>query len=129
MGKKCAAEIFYTYFFKSNFAIYVSLSLHTGRPSYRRSLQPSKEIFFLNPDPKHSLASGGGEGDGCNQRVLMIFRGPGFLAVSYLAPPPPLPPFSRQQVVAVFLCVVAGRAYRREKWEGSEGGAKPDNNE
>jgi hypothetical protein len=80
-GKKCADEIFYRYFLKSNFAIYVSLSLHTGRPSYRRSLQPSKEIFALNPDPKHRLTSGGGEGDGCNQRVLMIFRGPGFLAV------------------------------------------------
>jgi hypothetical protein len=30
-------------FFKSKIAIYLSLGLHNGRPSYRRSLQPSKE--------------------------------------------------------------------------------------
>ncbi len=31
------------FFFRSNIAIYFSLGLHKGRPSYGRSLQPSKE--------------------------------------------------------------------------------------
>ncbi len=33
-----------TYFFSSKIAIYLSLCLHKGRPSYRRSLQLSKNI-------------------------------------------------------------------------------------
>ncbi len=32
---------FFFYFFLSKIAIYLSLSLHKGRPSYRRSLQPT----------------------------------------------------------------------------------------
>jgi hypothetical protein len=34
------------YFFLSKIAIYLSLGLHKGHPSYRRRLQPSKENFF-----------------------------------------------------------------------------------
>ncbi len=68
--KKVSAEK-KLYFFSSKIAIYLSLGLHKGRPSHRRSLQPSKEniplfktwnflnffqflwvIFaFLDPDP------------------------------------------------------------------------------
>ncbi len=59
----------------------------------------------------------------------MIFKGPGFLAVLWFGSSPTPSPLTRQQVVSVFLCVVAGRAYRREKGEGSEGEAKPENNE
>jgi hypothetical protein len=33
----------FVFFFWSKIAIYLSLGLHKGRPSYRRSLQPSKE--------------------------------------------------------------------------------------
>jgi hypothetical protein len=40
--KKFRAENF---FFKSKIAIYLSLGLHKGCPSYRRSLQPSKETI------------------------------------------------------------------------------------
>jgi hypothetical protein len=40
LKKKITAEIF---FFKSKFRIYLSLDLHNGFPSYRRSLQPSKK--------------------------------------------------------------------------------------
>jgi hypothetical protein len=32
-------------FFKTKFAIYLSLGLHNGRPNYRRSLQLSKETI------------------------------------------------------------------------------------
>jgi len=42
LKKKILAEIKFI-FFKSKVAIYLSLGLHKGRPSYRRSLQPSKE--------------------------------------------------------------------------------------
>ncbi len=67
-----------------NIAIYLSLGLHKIRPSYRRSLQPSKEkiqhaalqkmkfincfLFFwaiyalLNPDPDPNCESGSGYG-------------------------------------------------------------------
>ncbi len=41
--KKFTAENFLYIFFGSKNAIYLSLDLHKGRPSYRRSLQPSKE--------------------------------------------------------------------------------------
>ncbi len=41
--KKITAEIFFFFLFWSKIAIYLSLGLHKGRPSYRRSLQPSKE--------------------------------------------------------------------------------------
>jgi hypothetical protein len=34
-------------FFGSKTTIYLSLGLHKGRPSYRRSLQPSKENIQL----------------------------------------------------------------------------------
>jgi hypothetical protein len=34
---------FFTNLFSSKMAIYLSLGLHKGRPSYRRSPQPSKE--------------------------------------------------------------------------------------
>ncbi len=69
---KFTAEIFF-YFFGSKTTIYLSLGLHKGRPSYRRSLQLSKEnihhckheifkfflllrvifalLTWLNPDP------------------------------------------------------------------------------
>jgi hypothetical protein len=40
--KKITAEIFF-FFFWSKTTIYLSLGLHKGRPSYRRSLQPSKK--------------------------------------------------------------------------------------
>jgi hypothetical protein len=40
--EKITAENFLRYFFRSKIAIYLSLSLHKERPSYRRSLQPSK---------------------------------------------------------------------------------------
>jgi hypothetical protein len=40
--KKFAAKNFFSLFF-SNFSIYLSPGLHRGLPSYRRSLQPSKE--------------------------------------------------------------------------------------
>ncbi len=38
-----AENKFGTYFLWSKIAIYLSLDLHKGRPSYRRSLKPSKE--------------------------------------------------------------------------------------
>jgi hypothetical protein len=57
MGKKCAAEIFYIYFLKSNFEIYVSLKLPHRTSKLKEKPSPSKEIFALNPDPKHRLAS------------------------------------------------------------------------
>jgi hypothetical protein len=41
-GKKFAAEIYF-YFFGSETTIYLSLGLHKGLPSYRRSFQLSKE--------------------------------------------------------------------------------------
>ncbi len=40
------------YFFWSKIAIYLSLGLHKGRQSYRRSLQITKEILFICPDLK-----------------------------------------------------------------------------
>jgi hypothetical protein len=43
LKKKNTAEIFFYIFFCSKIAIYLSLGLFKGRPSYRRSLQPSKE--------------------------------------------------------------------------------------
>jgi hypothetical protein len=39
--KKITAEK--KYFFKTKTTIYLSLGLHTGRPSYKRSLQLSKK--------------------------------------------------------------------------------------
>jgi hypothetical protein len=68
------------FFFGSKTTIYLSLGLHKGRPSYRRSLQPSKEniqhfkkilYFFLFfwvifalldpvPDPQFECGSGSG---------------------------------------------------------------------
>jgi hypothetical protein len=38
-------------FFSSKIAIYLSLGLHKGRTSYRRSLQPSKEniLYICRP--------------------------------------------------------------------------------
>jgi hypothetical protein len=46
-------EFFIYYFLVSKTTIYFFLVLHEGRPSYRRSLQPSKENIqdFLDPDP------------------------------------------------------------------------------
>jgi hypothetical protein len=41
--KKITAVIFFIFFGRKKIAIYVSLGLPKGRPSYRRSLQPSKE--------------------------------------------------------------------------------------
>jgi hypothetical protein len=41
--KKYTAEKFIYIFFGSKIAIYFFLALYKGRPSYRRSLQPSKE--------------------------------------------------------------------------------------
>jgi hypothetical protein len=41
--KKITAEIYLKKFFIQKIAIYLSLGLHKERPSYRRSLQPSKE--------------------------------------------------------------------------------------
>jgi hypothetical protein len=41
--KKITAEKKIKFFFGSKTTIYLSLGLHKGRPSYRRSLQPSKE--------------------------------------------------------------------------------------
>ncbi len=55
------------YLFLAKITIYLSLGLHKGRPSYRRSLQPSNDNIFplldpdpdpwnvLNPDPQHWL--------------------------------------------------------------------------
>jgi hypothetical protein len=40
--KKFTAGKFFI-LFSTKIAIYLSLGLHKGRPSYRRSLQPSKE--------------------------------------------------------------------------------------
>jgi hypothetical protein len=70
------------YFFGSKTTIYLSLGLYKGRPSYRRSLQPSKEniqylktwkfwTFFiflwiifdlLDPDPDPQIECGSGSG-------------------------------------------------------------------
>jgi hypothetical protein len=41
--KKFTAGNFNFYFLDKKIAIYLSLGLHKGRPSYRRKLQPSKE--------------------------------------------------------------------------------------
>ncbi len=41
IGKKFQLKLNYIFFW-SKIAIYLSLGLHKGRPSYRRSLQPSK---------------------------------------------------------------------------------------
>jgi hypothetical protein len=41
--KNITAEKQNLIFFGSKIAIYLSLGLHKGRPSYMRSLQPSKE--------------------------------------------------------------------------------------
>jgi hypothetical protein len=41
--KQIQMKIFYIYIFLIKIAVYLSLGLHKGRPSYRRSLQPSKE--------------------------------------------------------------------------------------
>jgi hypothetical protein len=43
LRRKKTAKKFVYIFFLSKIAIYLSLGLHKGRPSYRRSLQPSKE--------------------------------------------------------------------------------------
>jgi hypothetical protein len=43
LKKKNPAEILLKIFFCSKIAIYLSIGLHRGRLSYRRSLQPSKE--------------------------------------------------------------------------------------
>jgi hypothetical protein len=43
--KKITAEIFFSFFFLSKTAIYISLGLHKVCPSYRRSLQLSKEAI------------------------------------------------------------------------------------
>ncbi len=43
--KKIYSWKFFLLFSWSKIAIYLSLGLHKGRPSYRRSLQPSKETF------------------------------------------------------------------------------------
>ncbi len=61
IGKKLQMKK-YQIFFWSKIAIYLSLGLHKGRPSYRRSLQPSKENIqhFKTPDP--DLDSGCGYG-------------------------------------------------------------------
>ncbi len=40
--KITAVKLFYTVFFGSKIAIHLSLGLHEGHTSYRRSLQPSK---------------------------------------------------------------------------------------
>ncbi len=40
------ADVFFT-FFLSKIAIFLSLGLHKGRPSYRRNLQPSKENIYV----------------------------------------------------------------------------------
>ncbi len=56
----------------------------------------------------------------------MMYRGPGFLAVVWFGSSPTLFPFSPSascHFFSVFLCV-AGRAYRRERGEGSGRGAK-----
>jgi hypothetical protein len=42
LKKKIQQKIFHIFFW-SKIAIYFSQGLHKGRPSYRRSLQPSKE--------------------------------------------------------------------------------------
>jgi hypothetical protein len=41
--KKIYSWKFNFYFLGSKIAVYLSLGRHKGRPSYRRSLQPSKE--------------------------------------------------------------------------------------
>jgi hypothetical protein len=41
--KKFTADKKFNIFFKSKIEIYLSLGLHKGCPSYRRSLQPFKE--------------------------------------------------------------------------------------
>ncbi len=41
--RKKYSWIFFCFFFWSKITIYLSLDLHKGRPSYRRSLRPSKE--------------------------------------------------------------------------------------
>jgi hypothetical protein len=41
--KNTAENFYYDIYFKSKIAIYLSLCLYNGHPSYRRSLQPSKE--------------------------------------------------------------------------------------
>jgi hypothetical protein len=43
--KKFTAENFLFYFSLSKIAIYLSLGLHNGRPSYRRRLRPQKRTF------------------------------------------------------------------------------------
>jgi hypothetical protein len=40
-------KFFFFFFFRSEIAICLSLGLHKGRPNYRRSLQPSKEITSI----------------------------------------------------------------------------------
>jgi hypothetical protein len=48
-------------FFKSKIASYLSLGLHKGRSSYRRSLRPSKENikhFFVGNFCPHGSGSG-----------------------------------------------------------------------
>jgi hypothetical protein len=51
--KKFKAENFFIIFFGSKIAIYLSLGLYKGRPSYRRSLQPSKRT---SSNSKHEIS-------------------------------------------------------------------------
>ncbi len=119
MGKKMCSWNFLYLFFKIKLC-----NLRIPKPPHRTSKSKLKEkpsalkraFCPESGSETQAIASNGGEGMGAIREYWWFLEDQAF-SPSYDLDPSPSP-LSRQQVVAVFLCVVAGRDYRRENGGG-----------